>query len=71
MAQILTKTFRTKTEAREAIKKGEVLFVQSTTTGKVYDQMNGGPIAITGKLDHYKEWSGDVWCDNGKVVRIR
>jgi len=68
---ILTKTYRTKSEAKDAIKRGEVIYLQNSETGKVYEQMTGGPIDVRGKLDHYKEWTGEVICDRGPVVRIK
>jgi predicted ThiF/HesA family dinucleotide-utilizing enzyme len=69
MAYTLTETFRTKTEAREAVKRGAVLHIVRPD-GTVLDRANGDGFPITGKLAHYKEWTGraNVW--NGVVKRV-
>jgi hypothetical protein len=67
---MLTKTFRTKAEAKDALKAGELLQIQNES-GKVFDRMNGGPIDITGKLAHYKEWRAEVILENGRVTRLK
>ncbi len=69
MKYTLTTTYRTKSEAKEAIKKGETLHIV-TPDGKVLDKANGGPWFITGKLAHYKEWNGEAIVWDGKVKRL-
>lgn len=66
----LTKTFRTKTEAREAVMRGDKLHIV-TPDGIVLDRANGNSFPIGGKLDHYKEWTGtaSVWGGRVEVVR--
>lgn len=68
--QTLTKMYRTKSEAKDAIKKGELIQVVDSK-GQVRDNLNGGPITVHGKLDHYKEWQGEVIVENGKVARLK
>ncbi len=65
----LTMTYRTKSEAKSAIKNGESLHLVDRS-GKVLDKANGGPFLVTGKLAHYKEWTGDAYVWGGKVKRI-
>jgi hypothetical protein len=51
----LSKIYRTKSEAKDAIRKGELIHVV-TPAGLVLDRANGGPFTVTCKLAHYKEW---------------
>lgn len=66
----LTQTFRTKREAQQAVRSGVVLHLVRSD-GKVLDQANGSPFYISGKLDHYKEWSGTASVRGGVVRSIR
>jgi hypothetical protein len=66
----LTKTYRTKTEAQQAIKAGEVLHIVSGD-GRILDKANGDAFTISGRLDHYKEWTGKASVWNGIVERIK
>lgn len=70
--QTITPAFRTKTEAKEAIKRGEILFV--VRGGETYPKMRGGPVTVACKLDHYKEWTGEAECwhdEDGRITRLR
>jgi hypothetical protein len=66
----LTVTFRTKSEAKDAIKRGELIHIVKAD-GTVLDKANGSPFLIKGKLDHYKEWTGEATVVNGKIKTIR
>lgn len=70
MAYTLTVTFRTKSEAKEAVKRGDKLHIVAPN-GTVLDRANGHAFPITGKLDHYKEWTGTASVWGGKIETIR
>jgi hypothetical protein len=67
----LSKTFRTKTDARNALKAGEIVKIIRTEDDRVLEHANGNNFYFSCKLDHYKEWTGQaqVWC--GKVKHIK
>lgn len=70
MAYTLTTTFRTKAEAKEAVKRGDLLHIVRPD-GLVLDKANGNGFPITGKIDHYKAWSGTANVWGGKITSIR
>lgn len=61
---------RTKTETREAIKRGERVELVNHD-GKVLPYCNGGPWHVAVQLDHYKAWTAEVTMKNGAVIRIK
>lgn len=64
----LSKTFRTKSEAREALKRGEALQLAGRD-GLLFPQASG-VFSISGKLDHYKEWTGEARLERGVIKWI-
>jgi hypothetical protein len=66
----LTKTFRTKSDAKQAVKNGEVLHIVRHD-GQILNTANGFAFPVSGKLDHYKEWTGTAKVTRGKVEVIR
>jgi hypothetical protein len=66
----LTVPFRTKSEAKAAVKRGELIHIVRSD-GTVLDKANGSCFDIRGKLDHYKEWTGTASVWDGKIKTIR
>jgi hypothetical protein len=66
----LTVIYRTKTEAKEAIKAGTVIFV-TNHEGKPLPKASGGPYLVRCQLGHYKAWEAEAYCNGEGVYRLK